>query len=412
MIMYPKKLQMIFDKLVTNGIKPIIVGGFVRDKILNRDSNDIDIELYNILSLDFLEELLKMYGDVNRVGKSFGVIKLSYGEYQIDFTLPRTDNKVASGHKGFETFIDANMDFRSAARRRDFTINAIGYDIKNKKILDPFNGQKDIQNRTLKAVHVKSFIEDPLRVLRAAVFCSRFDFKMDNELFNLCKDMSDKKLLLELPKERIYAEIKKILLQSKNPSIGFQYIKEVNALEFLYPLNILNNKDYKALILSLDYMAKYKTEIEKDNLLLMLAILSSKFDKNQTQAFISHLTNEKKLVENILKLTQTNFKTVYTESELLFLATKVTIHLFILYNKAIHYTIHNSIFEKILKRANKLGVLYQKKEPFIKGKDIIDLGIKPSKEYSKILNTLYNKQLKMEIKTKDEAIRYLKKLIF
>lgn len=412
MFNYPKNLQIIFDKLIANDIKPILVGGFVRDSILNINSNDIDIELYNVTSLELLEKLLKEFGTVNIVGKSFGVIKLSFEKYQLDFSLPRSDNKIASGHKGFEVFINPNMDFKSAASRRDFTINAIGYDIKDRKILDPFEGQKDIQDKTLKAVHVENFVEDPLRVLRAAAFCARFDFKMDAELFTLCKKMSDEELLAQLPKERIYTELQKILLKAKKPSIGFKYLKEINALKFLYPLDNLQQEDYKTILQSLDFMANRKTDKKRENLLIMLAILSSKFDKNQTSALISRLTNEKKLIDDILRLTQTEFKKFYSDSELLFLATKVNIHIFILYNRAIYYSLDDVIFDTIISKAKELNILYKESDAFMNGKDLIALGLKPSKEFSKILQQVYDEQLKLHVKSKKEAIKFVKKLVF
>ena len=136
MIDYPKKLNIIFDKLLSNSIKPIIVGGFVRDFLLDLESKDIDIELYGINSFSKLEKILKEFGDVISVGKSFGVCKLKFNNLDLDFSLPRIDSKIDKGHKGFQIVIDSSLDFKTATSRRDFTINAIGYDVISKKILE------------------------------------------------------------------------------------------------------------------------------------------------------------------------------------------------------------------------------------------------------------------------------------
>ncbi|MCD6173918.1 MAG: CCA tRNA nucleotidyltransferase, partial [Sulfurimonas sp.] len=216
---YPNYLQIIFDKLNENKIKPIIVGGYIRDYLLNISSKDIDIELYGINSFEQLEKILEEFGEVNSVGKSFGVCKLSLKNQEIDFSLPRIDNKISSGHRGFDIIINQNLDFKTASSRRDFTINAIGYDVISKKILDPFNGLSDLKNKTLKAVNIEKFIQDPLRVFRAVGFYSRFKLNIDKKLFKICKKMCDDNVLDELPQERIFNEIKKIILKSPKPSI-------------------------------------------------------------------------------------------------------------------------------------------------------------------------------------------------
>ena len=130
---YPKYLDKIFDKLNKNNIRSIIVGGYIRDKFLNLNSKDIDIELFGVSTYDELEKILQEFGEVNTVGKSFGVCKLSLKTLDLDFTLPRLDNKIGSGHCGFEIKVDKNLDFKTASSRRDFTMNAIGYDLIEKK---------------------------------------------------------------------------------------------------------------------------------------------------------------------------------------------------------------------------------------------------------------------------------------
>ena len=404
MFEYPNKLQIIFDKLVENDIEPIIIGGYIRDKFLNIESKDIDIELYGISSFDKLEKILEEFGSVNSVGKSFGVCKLSLKNFEIDFTLPRTDNKISLGHKGFDIEIQSDLNFETATSRRDFTINAIGYDIIKNKILDPFDGQNDLKNKTLRAVNLKTFNEDPLRVLRGAGFCSRFDFHMENKLLKECKRMCEAGALDELAKERIFGELKKILLKSSKPSIGFNILKELNALKYLKPLDSLNESSLKDVFNALDNITKLKTNSNKTNIILMLSTICYKFNSKQIEKFVLNLTNEKSLLKNILALLENSFKEEYSDSELLRLSTKVNIEYFLILNKAINYSADNKVFDNIEKRAKELNIFNEKVKPFLQGKDILEYGIKPSKEYSIILNLAYEAQINLEIKNYNNVL--------
>jgi tRNA nucleotidyltransferase (CCA-adding enzyme) len=405
---YPNILNNMFDKLDKNNIKPIIVGGYVRDYFLNIYSNDIDIELYNLDSYKNLEKILSEFGELNSVGKSFGVCKLSINNLDIDFTLPRKDNKISSGHKGFEIKIDTNLDFKTASSRRDFTINSIGYDIKNKIILDPYSGIDDIKNKIIRAVDIDKFSQDPLRVLRAVVFASRFDFKIEKNLFLKSKTLSKNKKLYELPKERIFTEIKKILLKSKKPSIAFNLLYKLDALKYLSPLDKLSRLEFKDTLDSLDKLTVIKTNNNKTDISLMLAVICYKLNENQTIKFIANLTNEKELIKDILKFKQNSLKTNYSNYELYILATKVNIEYFLLYSLVTNKDIKKDYIEKLKNRVIKLKILNTKLKPLLKGRDILACGIEPSKKYKDILLKAYDAQMRLEIKTHSEAINWLK----
>ncbi|WP_455757227.1 CCA tRNA nucleotidyltransferase [Sulfurimonas sp.] len=408
---YPNNLQIIFDKLAIHNIRPIIIGGYVRDFLLNIKSKDIDIELYGVSSLQKVEEILKEFGNINSVGKSFGVCKLSLLDNEIDFTLPREDNKISSGHKGFDIRVNSELDFKTATSRRDFTINTIAYDVQRKEILNPFGGIDDLKNKILRAVNIKTFAEDPLRVLRAVGFSSRFNFNMDTELFLLCKKMCDENVLEELAKERIYSEIKKILLKSSKPSSAFFMLKELNALKYLTPLESLNNNDFSTVLKALDCITKSKTNSNKTNIILMLAILCYKFNTKQTIKFILNLTSEKNLLKKVLILVNNNFKPIYNDSELLHLAAKVNIEDFLIFNKAINNSYDDKIFDTIKIRAKELNILNEKMKPLLRGKDIMACGIEPSQRYSTILKSAYEAQLNLEISNYEEAKKWLEKYL-
>lgn len=410
MIKYPSELNIIFNKLKNNGLKIIIIGGFVRDSLLNIDSKDIDIEVYGISSLGELENILKEFGSVNSVGKSFGVCKLQFKSYELDFSLPRIDNKISFGHRGFEVKVNPNLDFATAASRRDFTINAIGYDVIEKKILDPFNGIDDLKHKILRAVNQNTFTEDPLRVLRAAQFCARFELRADKTLSSLCKKMVADNKLSELPKERVFEEIKKLLLKSKIPSIGFRLIKEFGSDLYTDNMSVV------------DEISKRLTTNIQTNLSLMLAGLCYNFNLKQTTDFILKLTDEKELLARTLPLVEfhNEIDLIYAEGlssySLYKLAAKVKIEELLILSSAIYFAKNSSdtynAGEAIYKRAKELNILKEKLPALLKGKDLLMLGFKPSPEFSNILDTAYEAQIMGKFNTLSEAVEWLKNLKF
>ena len=412
MIDYPNKLNIIFDKLDNFNIKPIIIGGYNRDFILNIASKDIDIELYGVSSLDKVEEILREFGSVNSVGKSFGVTKLLFEKLDLDFSLPRTDNKVDSGHTGFKITTDKNLDFKTATSRRDFTINAIGYDIKQKKILDPFNGVEDIKHKTLKAVDINKFDEDPLRVLRAIQFSARFNFTLDSQLLNKCKNMMQNNSLSELARERIFQEIKKLLLKSKSPSHGFLLLRKINGFNFFKEFLHLSHKDYDETLKTIDLFKSYNIESENTNIIIMLALLCYHFSLKDRETFLKRLTTQKDIIQNI-NLLLNNKESInldkFTNYDIYTLATKLKIQTFIPFLKALNLGKKDTQLYSLEIKANLLNVYNEKMPAFLEGKDLLNLGLKPSKEFSIILENAYIAQMRGEFKTKEEAELYLKK---
>lgn len=405
MIDYPNKLNKVFDKLDKYSAKPVIVGGFIRDKLLGFDPKDIDIEVYGISSFTKLEEILEEFGSVNSVGKSFGVCKLKFDEYELDFSFPRIDSKIDSGHRGFEIEVNPSLDFKTATSRRDFTINAIGFDVKNKELLDPFNGINDLKNKILKAVNENTFIEDPLRVLRAAQFCARFNLEIDENLLSTCRNMVSENLLDELPKERIFEEIKKIFLKSNKPSIGFEFLKK------------FGTKYYTNNIYVLDEIVKNSISNSQTKIVLLLAGLCYNFNEQSTIKFIQTLTNEKELINKVLPLIK-NYNKIeidISNYELYKLATIVNIEEVLILSSAIYFTNYSKTYEVgevVYEKAKKLNILNNKLPALLKGRDLLALGLTPSQEFSKILHVAYEAQMHEKFKTHDDATNWLKKYLF
>jgi len=204
--------------------RTLLVGGAVRDLLLDLSTKDLDIEIYG-LTAEQLELLLHNYGPVSLVGRLFGVFRL-HG-LNVDWSLPRADS---SGRKP-QVRIDPFMPFKEAFRRRDLTINAMGIDILSGELIDPFDGRSDLSNKLLRTPDVRFFIQDPLRFFRVMQFISRFEMIPDDRLIDVCKTMD----ISNISRERIEVEFEKMLLKSRLPSRGIRWIQVIDRLSEVLP---------------------------------------------------------------------------------------------------------------------------------------------------------------------------------
>ncbi len=215
------------------------VGGTVRDSLLQleEDSKDSDF-LVTGIPYQELFGILKQYGRVDIVGKSFGVIKFTpfaaAGEAaQIDFALPRREHSTGTGHREFAVNFDHTIPVEDDLYRRDFTINAIARDVKTGRYIDPLNGRQDIHDRVIRYTSSASFVEDPLRMLRAMQFAARLGFAVDRvTLVAICDSA---RLIESVSAERIAEELNKLLLKADKPSIGFRLMEETGLLQYILP---------------------------------------------------------------------------------------------------------------------------------------------------------------------------------
>ncbi|HKR15541.1 MAG TPA: HD domain-containing protein [Pyrinomonadaceae bacterium] len=227
MVNLPEKVIALARAVGDDGGRALLVGGCVRDALMSRRAKDWDLEVYG-LAPERLREILDRFGSVNVVGEAFTVYKLGV---DLDVSIPRRERKAGRGHRGFVIEGDPSMSLEDAARRRDFTINAILQDPLTGELIDPFGGRQDIADRVLRAVSAETFVEDSLRVLRAAQFAARFEFDIALETVELCRSMD----LTDLPAERIWGELEKLLLQAKRPSIGLDWLAKFGALPQVFP---------------------------------------------------------------------------------------------------------------------------------------------------------------------------------
>jgi tRNA nucleotidyltransferase (CCA-adding enzyme) len=209
------------------GGRSLLVGGCVRDELMGKQPKDWDVEVYGIEPRR-LRELLDQFGSVDVVGEAFTVYKLGP---HLDVSIPRRERKTGRGHRAFFIEGDPTMSFAEAAARRDFTINTILQDPLTSEIIDPFNGREDLDAKILRAVSPKTFPEDSLRVLRAAQFAARFEFQIETQTAELCRSID----LSDLPAERIWGEMEKLLLRAQHPSIGLKWLRDLGAVDRLFP---------------------------------------------------------------------------------------------------------------------------------------------------------------------------------
>lgn len=224
----PQTAKDISNILNAHGATCYIVGGFTRDAVTGGSPKDVDIEVHG-MNIDTISDILSQDFKVNYVGKSFGVLKVKRpGEHDdIDVSVPRRDS---TGRKPDVAFIQ-NATPEDAASRRDFTINALMWNTKEGKMVDPYGGMRDIQSKTIRAVTPESFSDDPLRVVRAAQFASRFGYDVDPHTASLAKQSN----LGELSTERIREEMLKALTKSQKPSKFFYTMDSLGQLESVFP---------------------------------------------------------------------------------------------------------------------------------------------------------------------------------
>lgn len=423
------------------GGNAILVGGAVRDHFFGQESKDLDIEVYNV-SLDRLQSLLSQFGKVNVVGKSFGVMKLKTESTEYDISYPRKERKTGKGHKGFMVEPDPKMTFAEAASRRDFTINAMGYDILNDKILDPFNGRTDFENKILRHVG-PAFAEDPLRVLRAMQFAGRFEFDIASETVELCRQLD----LSELPKERYYEEFKKLLLRSKMPSHGLRAAHRLGVFQYfpeLLPLvdknnKIVEGKDWVYTLNAVDKAALTREGDDKQDIGLMFGALCHRLDQSphilqnkgkweitpptashdsKVKTLMFRITSDKALIEQVYKYViyhkipklLFNLKHEDTDSLIRRLAVYTLIPKVVKMANATSDDCHEAGIW-LERRAHSLDVLEGPPEPFLRGRHLLDLGMPAGPDVGKILKDAYQLQLDGVLTSPQEALQWARQRI-
>ena len=433
-----KMAQEIARLVASQGGRAFYVGGFVRDALIHKDNKDVDIEVHGITPKS-LEMILDSLGHRIAIGESFGIFGLK--GYDLDIAMPRKEEARGIGHKDFDIFVDPFIGTESAARRRDFTCNALMQDVLTGEIVDHFGGVADLEAGILRHVNDQTFTEDPLRVLRAAQFAARLGFRAAEETVALCRRMD----LRHLPRERIAGELKKALLKAEKPSIFFELLREMEQLDHWFPelkalIGVPQNPVYHSegdvwnhTMMVLDEAAKLRHRAANPYW-FMLSAVTHDFGKAVcteekdgilhayqheviglplAKAFLQRITSETKLIGYVLNLTEYHMKpnTVAGARS----AVKVTTRMFdqsidpegliclaladdrgritqapaadhetFLYDRL-------AIFREIMGR------------PYVMGRDLIEAGLKPGAEFTDVLH--YAHKLRLAGTPKENALK-------
>ncbi|MCL2260216.1 MAG: hypothetical protein FWC15_02550 [Fibromonadales bacterium] len=388
--MIPQKLQKISEDIHSAGGRAFLVGGVTRDYLLGfkGEYRDFDIEVYSI-DQEKLLEILSRHGKPNLIGKAFGVIHLARNGIHYDFSFPRTESKTGMGHRAFDVKTNPNLTFEEAARRRDFTINAMGMELPNLELVDPYNGRRDLEHKVLRHVS-EAFAEDSLRVLRGVQFAARFGLRAADETIELCKTLS----LNDLSRERIEEEFRKWLLKGVKPSFGLDFFCEVG-LKHMFP-EIETNGDI------LDFLAERRNSLNpQDAEVIMFAALlclpgAKPVDFLKKWAPVNNLLKRvPALLNSLALLEKRDFRRCALKAGCLKLPAML--------KQAMGVDIYNEAKEA----GEELGIWDRAPEPFITGQMLLDMGLKPGPELGRIIKRVFEMQLRGEVKNKEEAIFYI-----
>ena len=443
------------------GGRALIVGGWVRDAILAGgmpEGSDIDFEVFGIAE-DRLPSLVAQFGRVEAVGASFPVYKLrvpgqTVGD--IDVALPRRESKSGRGHKGFEVRGDPSMSFREAASRRDFTINAIAFDPLTGDYEDPFDGRKDLERRVLRVVDSRTFGDDSLRVLRAIQFAARFELTLDDESRALCRAIP----LDDLPAERIWGEIEKLLLKAERPSLGFALALDLGVIDRVLPemrplVGCEQEPEWHPegdvwthTLMVIDEARKTNGDLPRPQLItVMLGAVCHDLGKPATTAFVDgrirSLDHEQAGVEPTESLLdRLNIHTIdgfdvrqqvvglvaqhlkpgmfhkaqnVGDGAFRRLAQKVDLELLARVARADCRgrtgSFDCSAMDWFIERARALGVEHQPPAPLLLGRHVLELGLSPGPRVGEVLKQVYEKQLDGAITSVEEGIDEAKRIL-
>lgn len=396
------------------GGRAFLVGGCVRDILLETPCKDFDLEIYG-LSGDQIRSALLGRFELDLVGASFGVMKVRH--HPVDLALPRRENKIGAGHRGFLVETCPDLDVAQAAARRDFTINAVMMDPLTGEILDPWNGRIDLKKGILRHVS-EHFSEDPLRVLRGMQFAARFGFSVAPETVRLCETLSQD----ELAGERIGAEWEKLLCKGIRPSAGLAFLKQCRWIRFYPELEALSDSDWADTLDRIDRAASLRagSEEEKDDDLIFMtaALFRNCADPEAAcRAFCERLRASTRLTEGAVRLLR-----CAPEADLLREADDPSLRrlshraaglnlLLKLAEASVRGEDEPGRFARIRQRAAELDVLSGPPRPILMGRDLEACGIPPGPDMGRLLNQCLEAQFDGRFSTKEEGLRYLRKLL-
>jgi tRNA nucleotidyltransferase (CCA-adding enzyme) len=442
----------IASAVAAEGGRALLVGGAVRDSIVGgAASKDLDIEVFGI-SAERLGALLGRFGVVDTTGARFAVLKLHGTD--LDISLPRTERKVAAGHRGFIVDADPDLPPERAALRRDFTMNAISFDLLSGELVDPVGGVADLRAGVLRHVS-DQFAEDPLRVVRAAQFTARFDLRAHPDTIEMCRSLRSE--AETLPTQPLFDEWNKMLMRGTRPGEGLRFLDQVDWIDRWPELADLRGVGqdprwhpegdvFVHTAHALDAWASFRDRDQDpdDALVVALAIMCHDFGKASTtvevdgrwralgheeagvapaRAFLAEMcpiasvpARVAPLVEHHLAPSQL-FAQGAGDAAVRRLAAKVgRIDLLVDVAHADAAGRPPKVVERfeagewLLERAEALSVRDAKPKPVIGGKELIALGLRPGPVFSQLLGQVLEAQIDGEVTDPSSATDLARRL--
>ncbi len=427
-------------KVDARGGRTFYVGGFVRDKLLGISNKDVDIEVHGI-EAEMLCEILSEIGNPIEYGSSFGIYSIK-GE-DIDIALPRKEKLIGVRHRDFEIEVDPFIGTLGAARRRDFTMNSLMEDVLTGEIVDHFGGIRDIKDGVIRHIDSQTFIEDPLRVLRAAQFAARFIFTIAEETIELCRNID----LSQLSKERVEEELRKALCKSDRPSIFFESLRRMDKLADWFPeLESLIGLEQDAIyhpegdvwthtMEVIDRAVAFRDNVGNPFAFMLFALThdlgkivtteeidgrihSYKHEKKGqplVEAFVRRITNKKEIIEYLLNMVPLHMRpNVVSHSKPKIKSTNRLFDAAIKPEDLIWFAQAdkpvfslNEKFEGDPEFLQERLKIYEETmaKPYVKGRDLIDAGFEPSEYFNELLE--YAHKLRLAGVNKDLAMKQI-----
>jgi len=380
------------------GMRAYIVGGIVRDIILGRKNLDIDIIVEGD-AINLAKQFAKEKGYSFHKFEEFLTANVKVSDsLKIDFATARKETYEYPG--AYPKVEKATL--REDLFRRDFTINTLAVDITHGSfgtLLDYFNGYKDIKDGVIRILHQLSFIEDPIRILRAVRFAGRFSFKIGKTTEKLLKVAVDQNLLEASPKGRINLELNLSLNEEKVIEI-LSLMDKYKILESLLPE--VNYSEGKKLFLEKTkdsiflYEELFNKKVEKPPVYLTALLFDNPLAKEYLKMY--HFENVIKTLEIFNKI-KNKIKPDLKKSQIYKLIKNLPDEVKVL---ILSYT-EEPISKKIVDTLKAI----ERKKQIISGKDLIDMGLKPSKEFANIIETVFENYLDGKIKTKKQIKRFV-----
>jgi tRNA nucleotidyltransferase/poly(A) polymerase len=364
-------LRKTIDFFVKSEYHAYLVGGYVRDSTLGREPIDIDI----VVEGDGVKVARKLNAKLKGRLTShteFGTATISINSHRVDLASARTEKYPSPAHLPhvYPSTIVEDLN------RRDFTINAIAMSISKEnfgEIFDPFEGMNDIKKKLIRILHRNSFIDDPTRIFRALRYKNRFGFKVEEDTERLMREAIKEGMVSRLSGQRILNELNLIFEED-----AFQHTVEDLAHYGVFPvkrneLKLLPSSSSLAFYFFVSKLSKNTIPLTKDAQKIVK-------DFRNIASIISELqkTNkESKIYNLLLPLSQTVIEAI------------------------------PSIKPDLKDKVMTFHTL-QKTKPFITAKDLKKHGIKPAKQYTRLLNRIFGLQIDKKLQSRKQALEYLK----